>query len=117
MPICAEPLEPDFSQYSRAWARDLADLRQNNLLTEQGFLQSARDRGIWVSDTHSGSPVALYRERFLSADDSRREEVFFHPLRLHVVERSLALGARITPGGEKVVVEAETVVTVDLKVR
>lgn len=43
MPIRMQAIGTEFSSYLRMWSRDLAGLRQNDLLGESAFLSIARE--------------------------------------------------------------------------
>jgi hypothetical protein len=101
MAIRTQAIGTDFSKNLRTWSRDLAALRQNDLLSESALLSFLRDRGLGVSGVLKGEPGVLHRQGFLSADGRRGKELLFHPFRLHVLERALSAGDHITPARAK----------------
>jgi hypothetical protein len=96
MPIRVQAIGTDFSRNLRTWSRNLAALRQNDLLSESAFLSFVRDRGLGVSGVLKGEPGILHGRGLLSADGRSGQDLLFHPFRLHVMERSLSVGDHIT---------------------
>jgi hypothetical protein len=97
VPVRAQAIDTAFSRNLRIWSRDLKALRQNWLLGESAFISFARDRGLNLAGVVKGEPGEFHHRGWLSADGRLGKDLLFHPFRLHVLERALAVGDHITP--------------------
>jgi hypothetical protein len=81
----------------KKWSREVATLRQNWLQSESNFLSFAQERGFSVKGVVYGQPGEFHRRQWLSADERRGSDLYFHPFRIHPLHQILSSHKPPTP--------------------